>query len=282
MTRHFWVLIHRYAGLFMALILILAGLTGSILAFYHELDHWLNPQEFSVTIQDKPMLNPFDLRDRALALEPYARINQVNLQRNPGEIYSTSTIFAYEPSMNPMTGQPYEIRPVKINPYTGERIPNQASELSQSQATGYWPLTRKNILPFIYELHYSLALGEVSRWIFGIAAIIWTLDCFVGFYLTLPMRRKRNKRSPLPLRTPVGIKGRGGLGREKWYWTKLNRIPLTLTLSQRARGRKASGNAGRLPGRLSGLAPPSALTSTCTEPGACGHGRCCLYSPGLA
>lgn len=48
----------------------------------------------------------------------------------------------------------------------------------------------QNIIPFLYQVHYSLALGAWGIWAFGIAALIWTLDCFVGFYLTLPMRRK--------------------------------------------------------------------------------------------
>jgi len=33
-TRRFWVLVHRYAGLFMAFLLIVAGLTGSISPHY--------------------------------------------------------------------------------------------------------------------------------------------------------------------------------------------------------------------------------------------------------
>lgn len=38
MTRRFWVLLHRYAGLTMTLFLVIVGLTGSVLAFYHEID----------------------------------------------------------------------------------------------------------------------------------------------------------------------------------------------------------------------------------------------------
>lgn len=50
MARHFWVLIHRHAGLVMTLFLILVGLTGSVLAFYHELDRRLNPELLTVPI----------------------------------------------------------------------------------------------------------------------------------------------------------------------------------------------------------------------------------------
>jgi len=29
-------------------------------------------------------------------------------------------------------------------------------------------------------------MGEFGHWLFGIVALMWSLDCFVGFYLTLP------------------------------------------------------------------------------------------------
>jgi uncharacterized iron-regulated membrane protein len=34
---------HRYAGLGMAFFLIVAGVTGSALAFHDEIERWLNP-----------------------------------------------------------------------------------------------------------------------------------------------------------------------------------------------------------------------------------------------
>ena len=37
MNRHFRVLVHRYAGLFMAFFLIIIGLTGCIIVFNPEL-----------------------------------------------------------------------------------------------------------------------------------------------------------------------------------------------------------------------------------------------------
>ncbi len=62
-----------------------------------------------------------------------------------------------------------------------------------------------NLMPFIYKLHYSLALGSFGIWVLGICALIWTLDCFVEFYLTLPQRRRRSPPSAIPL-----ADGRGG------------------------------------------------------------------------
>lgn len=179
MTRHFWVFLHRYAGLYMAFFLTVAGLTGSVLAFFHELDGWLNPENHQVALQDKPMLDVFTLRDKALALEPHAQIKVIEFNRQPGQVYE-----AYlSPAINPTTGESYELgyQSIRLNPYTAESVGFGKDE-------GYWPLSRRNILPFIYALHYSLALGEVGLWLFGIAALIWTFDCFVGFYLTFPIR----------------------------------------------------------------------------------------------
>ena len=34
---------------------------------------------------------------------------------------------------------------------------------------------------------YRLALGGLGGWLLGVVALAWTIDCFVGFYLTLPM-----------------------------------------------------------------------------------------------
>jgi len=46
-----------------------AGLTGSILAFDGEINPWLNPPP-RVEAQSRPMLNPFELRERAPAVRP--------------------------------------------------------------------------------------------------------------------------------------------------------------------------------------------------------------------
>ena len=42
--RPFCVLLHRYAGLVMTFFLIIVGLTGSLLAFYRELEQAINPK----------------------------------------------------------------------------------------------------------------------------------------------------------------------------------------------------------------------------------------------
>jgi uncharacterized iron-regulated membrane protein len=92
----YWVLIHRYAGLTMTVFLVIVGLPGSLLAFYHELDRWLAPELLTVPVRDAPMLVPFTLRDRAEALEPRARIDQVRLAQITGEDVGRNGFFGFQ------------------------------------------------------------------------------------------------------------------------------------------------------------------------------------------
>ncbi|MDD5277011.1 MAG: PepSY-associated TM helix domain-containing protein [Methylovulum sp.] len=186
MTRHFWVLVHRYAGLYMAFFLLVAGLTGSILAFTEELNGWLNPPE-KITLQPGPRLDEFALRERAEALQPHGLVNVLNFKRKPDEAYTAY----FEPQTDPATGKPYPLpfTQLSLNPYTG-------AEISRDKPSDdIWPITRKNLLVLIIRLHYQLALpGMIGTWLFGIAALVWTIDCFVSVYLTFPLTVRRHRQ----------------------------------------------------------------------------------------
>ena len=51
----------------------------------------------------------------------------------------------------------------------------------------------KNLMPFIYRLHFSLALDTIGSYVFGVIALLWTLDCFIGAYLTFPAALKTKR-----------------------------------------------------------------------------------------
>ncbi|HMK89464.1 MAG TPA: PepSY-associated TM helix domain-containing protein, partial [Methylocystis sp.] len=65
------------------------------------------------------------------------------------------------------------------DPWTGEELGRRRpGDLSEGLV---------NLMPFIWGLHITLELGGWGVWILGIVALVWTIDCFVGFYLTLPV-----------------------------------------------------------------------------------------------
>src|SRR5262249_38051601 len=69
-----------------------------------------------------------------------------------------------------------------VDPYTGRVLGTRLS--------GETPFKRQTLIGFIYRLHTSLAMrGKWGEWILGVVAVAWTLDCFVGFLLTLQRHR---------------------------------------------------------------------------------------------
>ncbi|WP_018268041.1 PepSY-associated TM helix domain-containing protein [Methylosinus sp. LW4] len=186
MRRAVFVLVHRWVGLSMAGFLILVGLTGALLAFLPELNHWLSPRLFPGGSAGVA-LDASALALRAEALVPEARVQSVFFN---GMGSATIRIEA-RPGAPPL-----EFDQLFLGEGSGE-------ELGRRSTRGL-PDGANTILPFVYRLHYALALGEPGGWILGLVAIAWTLDCFVGFYLTLP--------------SPGGAHKRGFLERWKPSW----------------------------------------------------------------
>ena len=172
MIHRYFVWLHRWTGLVMALFLILVGLTGTILAFKAKLERLLVPELF---VQPRPGQQPLDLAslaEHAEAAVPGARVGFFSVGPDRAG-------FSLVPRKNPTTGEPYVLRAdhLILNPYTGEIL---------TCCEGRRAPWRARVIPFVYDLHTSILLGENGKWFLGIIALIWTLDCFVGFYLTLP------------------------------------------------------------------------------------------------
>jgi uncharacterized iron-regulated membrane protein len=184
MNRQLWVRVHRYAGLFMALFLVVAGLTGSVLAFRAEIDAWLNPPP-PVALHARPVLDPLALRERLLAQRPDLVIHQVRLASpEPDRAFTTWVESARDPAAGAPTALRFQV--VYQDPYTGAVLG------TARPPTGLWPVTGENVIDVVYALHYRLALpGGLGKWLFGAAALVWTLDCFVGAYLTFPLTLRR-------------------------------------------------------------------------------------------
>jgi uncharacterized iron-regulated membrane protein len=165
--RSFWVFTHRWGGLAMAGFLIIVGLTGSLLAFLPELDHWLAPQLHPGL--HGVALDPATLVRHAEALIPEGRVNTVYL----GDIGAAHIGMEARPGAEAL-----DFGSLVLDAVTG-------AELGRLQ-WGSLPTALERIMPFVYSLHYELAMGDIGAWILGITALVWTIDCFIGFYLTLP------------------------------------------------------------------------------------------------
>lgn len=182
--RQFFVLMHRYVGLVMAIFLIIVGLTGALIAFFDEIDDYINHDlaHADKPFETAPLIDPFTLRNKVLKEYPNANINYLELSQKDNH----ATVFYLTPKINPANSKPYPLAhsQIYVNPYTANIIGKRnGNKISES-----W----KNIMPFVYELHYALAIGSFGSYVLGIVALFWTVDCFVGAYLTFPMQRQKS------------------------------------------------------------------------------------------
>ena len=192
MTRQFWVVAHRWAGLTIALFLIVAGSTGALLAFNEELTDATQPWRLvTPPSADAPLLDPVSLNEAALKSAPEGySLGGLNLKVEAGR--------ALEVGLNKPEGGDLPYLQAAIDPYTGKLL--HIGEWGAISAGWH------EIMPFIYTLHYKLAIDVWGLYAFGIAALIWTIDCFVGFYLTLPLSKRgwwRRWRKACGVRLPV-------------------------------------------------------------------------------
>jgi len=193
------LVLHRYLGLTTAVFLIVTGLTGAVISWDHELDEWLNPDLYQARSQEQLAQKKLDQKKPLPALQlveqieralPKVQVAYVELSAEPGH----NQDFWVEPRINLETGKLYEpgFNQVFVDPATGEIVGKR--EWGQ-----VWPITRETFMSFLYKLHFSFhipAFWGYEYWgvaLLGIIALLWTIDSFIGFALTLPRRAKRNR-----------------------------------------------------------------------------------------
>jgi uncharacterized iron-regulated membrane protein len=188
--RSAFVLIHRWAGLFIAVFLFIAGLTGAVISWDHELDEWLNPHLFDAPAASagKQPLPPLELLAKVEAADPHAKVTFLSLHHEEGH----NAQIGVQPRLDPKTGELYPLD------YNQAFVDPASGEILGKRFWGAISLDSENLLPFLYKLHYSLHIPDFANidrwgvWFMGIVGIVWLFDCFVGFYLTLPTRARRN------------------------------------------------------------------------------------------
>lgn len=172
------VLLHRWVGLGLAGFLLLAGITGALLVWYPALDAALNPglMQVQAPAAASPGLDRLALRERVQQQWPGSQVHWVPLQPLAP---TQALVFWIEAG----PGQPaLAFDEVFVDPYTGQIL-----------GTRHWGEIRQglsNLMPFIHLLHQQLALGPVGVWVFGVVALLWTLDSLVALWLTWPARAR--------------------------------------------------------------------------------------------
>lgn len=186
-------LLHRWFGLFIAVFLFIAGLTGALIAWDHELDAWIAPEFYHAQL---PTLVPARSNEAkaplVLAAEFEAKHPNLMITFMPLTLKTGEAMSAMIASRKTTEQAPAELphNQIALNPYTGE--------IQAKRLWGAFSIAPENLMPFIYKLHYSLHLPEISGLstgvlLMGIIGVVWMLDCIVALSISFPSRAQWRK-----------------------------------------------------------------------------------------
>jgi uncharacterized iron-regulated membrane protein len=183
-TRRLLSLLHRYTGLVLVLVALLASLSGSLLVFAPELDRWLNPEllqarpSFSGEIRRSLSEQVEAARDwQDVSGDPFwqaAFISPAQLEND------VSYVWFRRP--NPDRAGKFFFRQILVDPYT-------AKVLGQRERNDI-EFNRAGIVRWLSKFHGNLLLGDAGRWIMAISAVVWVLTSLIGMFLWWPGRKK--------------------------------------------------------------------------------------------
>jgi len=173
--------IHRYTGLAMAAFLIIASITGALLAFHDELDDVFNHKLAQVDVQETPQLPIATLHDRVISAYPEHTFSSMptSIAMDRSAVFSVDRVRGKTAENQPKA--PFQ--EVYVNPYDGNIIG------TRDRDEWVW----RNTMWKVFWLHRDLLLGDIGKWVLGIVSLVWTINCFIGFYLTFPRAGKSNK-----------------------------------------------------------------------------------------
>lgn len=170
--RTWWVQAHLYLGLIVGALLVVFGLTGSILVFFQEIDEWLNPALLTVDVPAdgqssyRPIGEILAAAEQAAA--PGSRITQVYGATTRERVMA---VYMEQPSKawQRIFVDPYRARVTGVRSYgADEWIPHY-------------------LMDAIFALHYQLFAGVTGVTVAAIAAWLLMLSLVTGVIVWWPV-----------------------------------------------------------------------------------------------
>jgi uncharacterized iron-regulated membrane protein len=158
--------LHRYLGLAAGLVIVIVGLTGSLLVFEEEINHFLLEVQFGKITPQQQQVSILSVIDNVKVAYPDPKLNVsfLGLPQEPDEPIHIELQSPNKPTLE-----------VIVNPYTGKILGDRAREYT--------------IMGVIYNLHYSLLAGDTGVAIVGIAALLLFILSITGIMLWPGWRR---------------------------------------------------------------------------------------------
>lgn len=176
--RQLWLDAHLYLGLSVGTLLVIFGITGSILVFWIEIDEWLNPELLTVTapMQGKSTYQPLHKIIRAAehGAAPDSKLTTIYSPRNSEGVFA---VYASQTSgdWQRIYVDPYRAQVTGIRSYgANEWIPNY-------------------LMDIIFKLHFALLLGANGSTLVAICALLLLISLITGLIVWWPLTGKWRK-----------------------------------------------------------------------------------------
>lgn len=158
-------ILHRYIGLVVGLLLILIGITGSLLVFHSDIDDWIVARQFGTVISQGQTISIDRAVEIAGVAHPQWKAVSVSLPKSDRHPFN---VVMDEPNANPdiyLDGA----HQVFVNPYTEKVMGDR--------------LERFTYYRFLLNLHYRLFVEQPGVILTGIAALFLLVAAITGTLL---------------------------------------------------------------------------------------------------
>jgi uncharacterized iron-regulated membrane protein len=152
--------LHRYIGLAVGLILVIVGLTGSLLVFNHEIDAALIKRKYAPVISQSQTVSLDEITNK---------ITQAYADRTEFKLQQLNLYFDRDIYVGRLRNSERKTLEVFVNSHTGNILGDRLRE--------------KTFFGRVFELHYSLFAGDIGFVIVGIAALLLFLLTVTGLVL---------------------------------------------------------------------------------------------------
>lgn len=153
--------LHRYIGLVVGLVLIIIGLTGSLLVFQKEIDQFLLDQQYGIVIPQEQRIKVETVLETvktAYTSQPDLKLLGINTLED-----------AYIPYRVLLQSTDEKLTEVFVNPYTGNIM-----------GARLWDST---LIGLTFKLHYQLLAGKIGEIIVGIIGFLFFILSITGILL---------------------------------------------------------------------------------------------------
>jgi len=162
-SRRIVLKVHLYLGLISALFLVLLGVTGSIMAFEGDIDHWLHPHRWYVSAGPQLLPESQLIQSVEKHFAPgHVTMVQIPTQANLGQLMYL-TYGGTPPGANTQ---------VVVNPYDGSILYVHAG-----------PTKTQNALASIHQLHLRLLAGKTGKLIISLIGLLLVFEVPLGLIL---------------------------------------------------------------------------------------------------